>query len=115
MEENLIKRLMTSIKCGLCGRHYEADSINILGRQESLWFLSASCVACQTRCLVAVIVREEGLPEVVSDLTSAELTKFRKITVPTADEALDMHNFLKDFSGDFSYIFGQVAKEPGEE
>ena len=107
MEENLIRRMMTSIKCGLCGRHYEADSINILGQQENLWFLSASCGTCQARCLVAVVVREDGLPEVVTDLTSAELARFRKAVGPTADEALDMHSFLKDFSGDFSRLFGQ--------
>lgn len=107
MEDNLIKRLMTSIKCGVCGRHYEVDGISVLGHQEDLWFLSALCPACHTRCLVAVVIKEEGVPEVVTDLTEAELGKFREMAVPAADEILDMHNFLKGFDGDFSCLFRQ--------
>lgn len=105
VEENLIKRLMTSIKCGVCGRRYGENGINILGHQQDLWFLSASCNACQTRCLVAVVVKKDGLPEVVTDLTEAEFSRFGDIVGPTGDNILDMHNFLKDFDGDFSHLF----------
>ncbi len=105
MEENLIKRLMASIKCGVCGQHYEVDSIKVLGHREDLWFLTALCSACHTQCLVAAAVKEDRLPEVITDLTEVELDKFRKVNIPTADEMLDMHNFLKDFDGDFSQLF----------
>ena len=56
MEEGLIKRLMASIKCGVCGQEYELDSINILGHDEDLWFLSVLCPACHTRYLVVVVM-----------------------------------------------------------
>ena len=107
MEEGLIKRLMASIKCGVCGQRYEVDNINILGQQEDLWFLSASCPACHTRCLVAAVIREGRVPEVTADLTEAELNRFMNVGKATADEVLDMHNFLKDFDGDFSRLFSQ--------
>ncbi len=115
MEDNLIKRLMTSIKCGVCGRHYEESRINILGHQREMWFLSASCAACGTRCLVAVAVKKDGLPEVVTDLTEAEMSRFWDVAAPIADEVLDMHSFLKDFDGDFGHLFGQEEPDkPGE-
>ena len=38
MEERLIKKLMTSTKCAVCGQHYEVDDVSILGQQEDLWF-----------------------------------------------------------------------------
>ena len=107
MEEGLIKRLMASIKCSVCGQRYEVDNINILGQQEDLWFLSASCPACHTRCLVAAVIREGRVPEVTTDLTEAELGRFMNVGKTTADEVLDMHNFLKDFDGDFSRLFSQ--------
>jgi len=107
MEEGVIKRLMTSIKCGVCGQGYEADNVNILGHQEDLWFLNAFCPACQTRCLVAVVVKEDEVLEVTTDLTDAELDKFGRLDRLTADEVLDMHNFLKDFSGDFARLFSR--------
>ena len=105
MEESLIKRLMASIKCGVCGQRYEVDNINVLGHEGDLWFLRAFCSACHTQCLVAAVVREGRAPEVTTDLTKAELDKFRNVGVLTADELLDMHSFLKDFDGDFSRLF----------
>ena len=41
LEENLIKKLMASMKCNVCGQHYEADNIEVLGHEENLWFLRA--------------------------------------------------------------------------
>ena len=107
MEEGLIKRLMASIKCGVCGQRYEIDNINVLGHQEDLWFLSALCPACHARCLVAAVIREGRVPEVTTDLTEAELDRFRNMNGVTTNEVLDMHNFLKDFDGDFSWLFSQ--------
>lgn len=116
MEDSLIKRLITAIKCGICGRHYGADSVRLLGQQGDLWFLSAECKVCRARALVAVVLRENGLPAVVTDLTAAEQRLFRNRAAPTADELLDMHGFLKDFKGDFASLFGREkdssAKEP---
>jgi len=106
IEESLIKRLVSSIKCGVCGHHYEVDNINVLSHQHDLWFLSAICPTCHTRCLMAAIVKEGGVPEVITDLTEAELDKFRNGKL-TADDVLDMYNFLNNFDGDFSRLFNQ--------
>ncbi len=107
VEENLIKRLMASIKCSVCGQHYETDNISVLGHQEELWFLRVSCTACHNQYLVAAILKEDRTPELVIDLSEAELDKFRNMGAATADEMLDMHNFLKNFNGDFSRLFNQ--------
>ncbi len=107
MEEGLIKRLMTSIKCGVCGQCYEIDNIGVLGHRQDLWFLRASCSACRTQCLVAAVIGEESEPEVITDLTEAELDRFRDAGRLSADEVLDMHNFLKGFDGDFSRLLSQ--------
>lgn len=107
MEEGLIKRLMASIKCGVCGHRYEVDNINVLSHDQDLWFLSASCLACHTRCLIAAIVSEGKAPEVITDLTEAELVRFRNAGKLTADDVLEMYNFLKNFDGDFSRLFSR--------
>ncbi len=105
MEENLIKRFMTSIKCSACGLRYEVDNVKVLGHQGDLWFLSVSYSACQTQCLVAAVIKESKRPEIITDLAEAEWDKFKKIDKLTADEVLDMHSFLKGFDGDFSQLF----------
>ena len=107
MEERLIKRLMASIKCGSCGQHYDTYNIDVLGHNEDLWFLRVLCSSCHTQCLVAAIIKEDKAPEVVTDLTEAELGKFAAVDVVGTDDMLNMHNLLKDFNGDFSRLFGQ--------
>lgn len=107
MKENLIKRLLTSVKCAACGEHYATGNISILDHAENLWFLEASCSACDIQCLVAVVIKEEPAPEVITDLTEAERPGFEKVSMVTADEVLDIHEFLRNFDGDFSQLFNQ--------
>ncbi len=105
MEEKLIKKLMTSIKCGSCGDYYTPDEVEVLGHSGDMWFLKALCSACHTQCLVAAIIKETQAPEVVIDLTEAELAKFATKDKVSTDDLLRVHNFLKDFDGNFSDLF----------
>jgi hypothetical protein len=107
MKENVIKRVMTSMKCGACGQRYESANVSVLGRQEDLWFLKVFCSTCHTQYLVAAVIKEGRAPEVITDLTGAEVNKFKNAGRLTADEVLDMHNFLETFDGDFSRLFSR--------
>jgi hypothetical protein len=104
VEESLIKKLIASKKCGVCGKRYVVDNLSILGHRQDLWYLKAHCLACHTQSLIAVVVKEDRLTEPVSDLTGREVDRFKDAGVITADEVLDMHNFLKDFKGDLSHL-----------
>ena len=107
VEESLIKRLMASVKCTVCGQCYEADNIDVLNHQDDLWFLSIFCSTCRARYLAAAVIKEGEVHEVITDLTEAELGKFRGVAGVTEDNMLDMHNFLKGFDGNFSWLFDQ--------
>jgi hypothetical protein len=107
VKENVIKRVMASLRCGVCQQRYEPDNVTVLGQQEDLWLLKVFCPTCHTQYLVAAVIKEGKAPEVITDLTEAEWDKFRNAVGLTADEVLDMHNFLKDFDGDFSRLFGR--------
>ncbi len=105
IDESLIKKLVASIKCGVCGQPYESDSVSVLSQEEDSWFLRVSCPVCQTRCLVVAIIKEGKALEIITDLAEVEIDKFRNGTTLTADDVLDMHNLLKDFDGNFSRLF----------
>jgi hypothetical protein len=107
MEEDLIKRLIASIKCAACGQHYGEDDIDIIEHNEELWFLKVLCPSCRTRCLVAAIIRDGEKVEVVNDLTEAERERFAGLAGVGVDDVLDMHNFLKDFNGDVPRLLQQ--------
>lgn len=105
MEDGLIKKLIASIKCGSCGQHYEEGNIDVIEHREELWFLRVLCSSCHVKCLVAAIIREDKKAEVITDLTEAELDGFMGAAGVMGDDILDMHNFLKDFDGDFPRLF----------
>ena len=79
----------------------------ILGRYTDLWFLSVFCVGCQSQGLVAAVLKEGNIPEVVTDFTEEEYNKFCEMAIVGADDVLDLHNYLKDFDGDFSRVFSE--------
>jgi len=105
MEENSLKKFLTSIKCSACGQHYLRGNIEVLGHREDLWFLSVFCPNCRAHYLIVAVVTGEKVYEVVTDLSEGELDRFRGVGRVTSDEVLDMHSFLKSFDGDFSRIF----------
>jgi ribosomal protein L44E len=106
MEERVIKRLMTSVKCSSCGQNYAGRNVQVIGHHHGLWFISAYCSSCRTHYLLAATVNREKA-EIVSDLTETEFVRFKKSRAPTADDILDMHSFLKQFDGDFTRLFGR--------
>ena len=105
MDEDIVKKFVVEAECKICGRCYELDNVDVLGNHEDLWFLSAFCPTCHTQYLMAAVVTEEGVSEVITDLTEAELVRFRDMSRLTADDVLDMHNFLNAFEGDISQLF----------
>jgi hypothetical protein len=105
MNDNLIKRLIATIKCGTCGLNYREDHVEIIDHDEDIWFLRVFCSSCRVKSLVAVVIRQETLPEAVSDLSGAEVTKFQYLDEVGGDDVLDMRRFLKDFDGDFARLF----------
>jgi len=107
MDHGFIKRLVATIKCGVCGQHYEGDNMKVLGHRDDLWFLSVFCPACRSQGLVAAVIKKGELPLPITDLNETEQVKFRGLGPVSGDELLDIHEFLKDFDGDFSRLLSK--------
>jgi len=108
MDEKIIKKLLSNMKCGVCGQHYEPTHVRVLGHQENLWFLTVFCQGCQSQGLVAAVIKEGKPVEVVAELSEAERSKFSNSPAIGTDDVLDMHTFLKKFGGDFSSLFPKL-------
>ena len=72
-----------------------------------MWFLNVSCSHCGSQCLVAAVTKEGKAPEIVTDLSETELSKFRDSSPVEADDVLEVHEFLKDFEGDLFTLFSK--------
>ena len=109
MEDGLLKKLMSSIKCSSCNNHFEECNVEVLGNSKEMWFLQAICSSCHTQSLVVAIIQKCNGSKVVSDLTDTEQVKFATVNAVSADDLLNMHGFLEGFNGDFSRLFRQVS------
>jgi len=101
MQEDAVKKLISSLKCGSCGQGYQEAGIDIIEHKEEVWFLKVRCPACHVRSLVAAIIRQNAAPA-VTDLAAGELAHFRDAGAIGEEDLLKMHAFLKDFSGDLT-------------
>jgi hypothetical protein len=105
-EDDAIKRVIASLKCGSCGRSYREAGIDVIEHKEEVWFLKVVCPACHVRSLVAAIIREAKGAPIMTDLSAADLEKFRDAAAIGEDDLLEMHAFLKDFNGDVNRLLG---------
>lgn len=107
MREAFLKRLFSKVNCGVCGQKYDMSNIKILDQEDGLWVLSVYCSSCGTQGLIAAVVQEGNITEVITDLTEAERERFDDSEVVGVDDVLEMHNFLKEFDGDFANLFSE--------
>lgn len=107
MDENLVRRLISSIKCSVCGQGYERSNVKVIGHDDDVWFVSAYCPACGSHSLVAAVISEESTSESVTDLTEEEFDRFSEVDEVTADDVLDIHALLKEFDGDLATLLAR--------
>ena len=105
----LLKHLLTSIPCAVCEHPYRPADVEIVDHRDEIWIVAVKCSHCGTTGVVFALIREEG-PDRVSDLLPEEWARFRQMPQISADELLDVHEFLKDFDGDFISLFEDEAE-----
>jgi hypothetical protein len=106
-EERYVKEMVVASigNCVACGRSYDTESVTVLGHQDDLWFLMVVCRGCSSHGLVAALLKE-NTPAVVTDLTDDDRIRFQQAPTVSADDVLEVHEFLREFDGDFASLFG---------
>jgi len=109
MKEGFLRRVVSTMKCAVCGEQYQADNVSVVGHHEELWFLRVFCAGCRSQGLVAAVIKEgeyeeEHGPEV------EEAFAFVERGPVGADDVLDMHEFLRAFDGDFKSLFASTPE-----
>lgn len=105
-EHLLIKQLISTYRCTVCRRSFEREQVRVAARHEQLWIVSVRCSRCRHQQRFWLALREGRDEEVLRDVTAPEEDQFAGMDPVSADNVLDMHEFLRDFDGDFSRLFG---------
>lgn len=111
-------------RCVVCHREYEISDISSVQRKPGVWTLMVECEQCRSRNYIAAVTND-GNPEdamfEVRSLTERAMHDSSLRTVQPGDameseapmhgepvsavDVLEMHDFLKEFDGDFERLF----------
>ena len=105
MDDTTIKRLLSQLKCTVCGHRYSPGSTKVLAHSEGLWLLRVWCCECCTSSLVVALIEAEETHTSVGDLTEVELDRFVDAPPISADDVLEVHNVLVDAPADITGLF----------
>ncbi len=106
--KEIIVLLKQKMKCPGCSKNLSNKEIDIIGIQPEKLLIKFGCKKCHAQTLVEVLVVEaEEVDELHNETRIHQGLQVRAHTLPgiSQDEVLDIHNFLKSFSGDFKTIF----------
>jgi hypothetical protein len=110
-----LRTQLTSFGCGSCGRPYRSRGIRILAQRDDLFFVDLTCRSCGAGAVAIVTIEIEG-DEV--QLDAPDLEPALEVAAGAGAEAvapgdvLEMHEFLRDFDGDFHALFRGTGREP---
>jgi len=112
-------------RCGVCHHAFVPNDVHVVSRKPALWTMVVECEECHARSFVAAVL-EDGDPrearEALQDLSRTEFDEVDDdlfsdaadggdgVTVAARDtvsveDLLDVHEFLRDFDGDFATLF----------
>lgn len=116
-----IKRIVLNRmeRCSVCHHAFVPEDIHVLSRKPDMWMMVVQCTECQARNYVAAVLNDgdagearralRRLSEADAEAEAAE--EFELDAGPeespppvTVDDVLDMHEFLRDFDGDFKKL-----------
>lgn len=107
--------------CPACGRRYRSSRIRLLAERDGLFFVDLDCSQCGSHTVAIVTFEQEDAEATIADLPRmGDAHEHLGERLPpaaapvTADDVLEMHEFLSHFHGDVERLFRAAARRyPG--
>lgn len=108
-------------RCAVCHRDFHSEDIHVISRKPDMWTMLVECTDCHARNFVAAVL-SDGDPEdaqlALRKLSEKAIRNIQEAQDPgieleapldgpriDAGDVVDMHEFLKEFDGDFRALF----------
>jgi hypothetical protein len=102
----IVNQIKRTLKCPDCSARYTDEDIEIIGSLgDEQVFFHAWCPECETQSVINVQIDPAWFENPQAHLGNAP-----RMGHVSSNEVLDMHNFLKEFNGDFSTLFNKEPK-----
>lgn len=111
-------------RCVVCHREYEVSDITSVQRKPGVWTLMVECEQCRSRNYIAAVTQDGNPEEAIFEVRSLTERAMKDAPLHALDsksatedgipeigpavsavDVLEMHDFLKDFDGDFERLF----------
>ena len=111
-------------RCVVCHREYEISDISSVQRKPGVWTLMVECEQCRSRNYIAAVTQDGNAEDAMFEVKSLTERAMQDASLRTlhhgeqveseappsgdpvsASDVLDMHDFLKDFDGNFERLF----------
>ena len=89
--------------CPLCETVYEDQSIHLLGESSGMRLFHLTCKSCSHAVLAVILENQNGVRSMgmMTDLEAQDALRFQDAPMITADDCLNIHDFLAHSSSDF--------------
>lgn len=116
-----LRTQLTAFTCPACGRRYRNSRIRLLAERDGLFFVDLDCSRCGSHTVAIVTVELDESEFSIVDASDIGLTETHPpehlgeelpaAAAPvTADDILEMHEFLADFEGDMRKLLRSSAR-----
>jgi len=116
-----LRTQLTSFTCSACGRRYRGSKIRLLAERDGLFFVDLDCARCGSHTVAIVTVEIDDATASITEISDLNLSidsvpEHLGEALPvgaapvTADDVLEMHEFLAQFEGDVSHLFRPSAQ-----
>jgi hypothetical protein len=119
MDADWLQAQLRSFTCPACSRSYDGSPMRLLAERDGLYFLDLDCETCGSRTVAIVTVELDDAEGSIADLSIVpqRLPPADQppagATVVSADDVIDMHDFLRQFEGNINHLLGAAASRPG--
>ena len=111
-----LRTQLTSFTCPACGRRYRGSKIRLLAERDGLFFVDLDCARCGSHTVAIVTVEMDDTTASITEISDLSLSTDEipehlgeelpaAASLVTADDVLEMHEFLAQFNGDISHLF----------
>ncbi len=110
---HLVQDIQKNLPCRGCKHPFHENDIRVIGTLYNEAFFHAECHQCRGCTIIAGLLHEasdHSQPQQRNAMQRVQ-RKIKKsanganLRIMSTDDILDMHNFLKEFNGDFTALF----------
>jgi hypothetical protein len=118
MDADWLQEQLESFTCPACSQPYRGSEMRLLAERDGLYFLDLDCQGCGSQTVAIVTVEMDDAEASIADLSivpqrlpPADLP-VPGASVVSADDVLEMHEFLARFDGNVSHLLRSATGQP---